>query len=129
MSRSFPFTAASSKACSMPRRARIGERRIHTDRCLRDFEQNDDGVSATFVNHDDVIREVAHGDALIAADGIHSAVRHALYPDEGPPAWNGVMMWRGAVEYPPFLTGRSMIIAGGLHHKLVAYPVSNQTRK
>jgi 5-methylphenazine-1-carboxylate 1-monooxygenase len=38
-------------------------------------------------------------------------------------------MWRGAVEYPPFLTGRSMLIAGGLHRKLVAYPISNQTSK
>jgi 5-methylphenazine-1-carboxylate 1-monooxygenase len=37
------------------------------------------------------------------------------------------MIWRGAVEYPPFLTGRSMIIAGGMRAKLVLYPMSNQT--
>jgi 5-methylphenazine-1-carboxylate 1-monooxygenase len=37
------------------------------------------------------------------------------------------MLWRGAVEYPPFLTGRSMIISGGNRSKLVVYPISNQT--
>jgi 2-polyprenyl-6-methoxyphenol hydroxylase-like FAD-dependent oxidoreductase len=108
-------------------RERIGDGRIHTDRQLSEFEQTDDGVAATFVGRDGETKGVAHGDALIAADGIHSTVRRAFYPDEGPPSWNGVMMWRGAVEYPPFLTGRSMIIAGGLNRKLVAYPISNQT--
>ena len=32
---------------------------------------------------------------LIAADGIHSAVRDKLYPQEGPPIWNGRILWRG----------------------------------
>jgi 2-polyprenyl-6-methoxyphenol hydroxylase-like FAD-dependent oxidoreductase len=110
-------------------RERIGDGSIHTDRQLRDFGQTDDGVTATFIGHDGETKGAAHGDALIAADGIHSTVRRAFYPNEGAPAWNGVMMWRGAVEYPPFLTGRSMLIAGGLHRKLVAYPISNQTSK
>jgi hypothetical protein len=37
------------------------------------------------------------------------------------------MLWRGAVEYPSFLTGRSMIISGGNRSKAVLYPISNQT--
>jgi len=41
---------------------------------------------------------------LIGADGIHSAVREALYPNEGPARWNGAMLWRGAIEWPCFLT-------------------------
>jgi 2-polyprenyl-6-methoxyphenol hydroxylase-like FAD-dependent oxidoreductase len=66
-----------------------------------------------------------HGDALIAADGIHSTVRRAFYPDEGPPRWNGMLQWRGAVEQPPFLTGRSMLIAGRRERRrLVLYPIS-----
>jgi hypothetical protein len=52
-----------------------------------------------------------------AADGIHSTVCRTCYRDEGPLACNGVMMWRGAVEYAPFLTGRSMLIAGGMKTK------------
>lgn len=51
------------------------------------------------------------GRIVLGADGIHSAVRAGLFPDEGPPPWNGVMMWRGATEWPTFLDGRSMIVA------------------
>jgi 5-methylphenazine-1-carboxylate 1-monooxygenase len=112
-------------------RARIGAANIHTAHQLHDFAQGDHGVTATFIRRDGSDETVtARGDALIAADGIHSTVRRLFYPDEGPPTWNGVMMWRGAVEYPPFLTGRSMIIAGGMKQsKLVLYPISDRTSK
>jgi 5-methylphenazine-1-carboxylate 1-monooxygenase len=111
--------------------ARIGEKKIHTAHQLQNFAQDDHGVSATFIRRDGSDETVtARGDALIAADGIHSTVRRILYPDEGSPSWNGMMMWRGAVEYPPFLTGRSMIIAGGKNMaRLVLYPISSRTSK
>jgi 2-polyprenyl-6-methoxyphenol hydroxylase-like FAD-dependent oxidoreductase len=111
--------------------ARIGEEKIHTAHQLQDFVQDDHGVAATFIRRagpDETV--TARGDALIAADGIHSTVRRILYPNEGLPTWNGMMMWRGAVAYPPFLTGRSMIIAGGKNMaRLVLYPISDQTSK
>jgi 2-polyprenyl-6-methoxyphenol hydroxylase-like FAD-dependent oxidoreductase len=110
-------------------RERIGDGRIHTDRQLCDVAQSEEGVAATFVGRDGEAKGVAQGDALIAADGIHSTVRRKFYPQEGPPAWNGIMMWRGALEYPPFLTGRSMIVAGGMDSKLVVYPISNRTSR
>jgi 5-methylphenazine-1-carboxylate 1-monooxygenase len=111
--------------------ARIGENNIHTARQLRSFAQDDHGVTAVFIQRDGRDDAVtSRGDALIAADGIHSTARRLLYPNEGAPAWNGVMMWRGAVEYPPFLTGRSMIIAGGKNMaRLVIYPISERTGK
>src|SRR6476619_2432814 len=68
--------------------------------------------------------EAIHTDCLIGADGIHSRVRERLFPDEGPPCWNGLMLWRGARDWPAFLTGRSMIVAGGLHAKVVVYPIA-----
>ena len=39
-------------------------------------------------------------DLLIGADGIHSAVRRAVYPDEGAPPWNGLVLWRGTAIVP-----------------------------
>ena len=35
-----------------------------------------------------------------------------------------MMLWRGARDWPVFLTGRSMIIAGGLNAKAVVYPIA-----
>ncbi|MEU2395986.1 FAD-dependent monooxygenase [Streptomyces sp. NPDC007369] len=64
-------------------------------------------------------------DLLIGADGINSAVRAAMYPDEGPPLRNGICMWRGITETAPFLDGRTMVIIGcNSRVKAVAYAVS-----
>jgi 2-polyprenyl-6-methoxyphenol hydroxylase-like FAD-dependent oxidoreductase len=63
-------------------------------------------------------------DCVIAADGIHSRVRAMHYPDEGMPIWNGCILWRGVTESAPFLTGRSMFMAGHQNQKFVCYPIS-----
>src|SRR3978361_488709 len=34
------------------------------------------------------------------------------------------MLWRGARDWPKFLTGKSMIVAGGLNAKVVVYPIA-----
>ncbi|MGJ6964378.1 flavin-dependent oxidoreductase [Streptosporangium sp. G11] len=62
-------------------------------------------------------------DLLIGADGIHSAIRARLFPGEGPPPWNGLILWRGTTYGAPFLTGRSMIMVGDGTQKFVAYPI------
>jgi 2-polyprenyl-6-methoxyphenol hydroxylase-like FAD-dependent oxidoreductase len=61
---------------------------------------------------------------VIAADGIRSAVRAQLHPQEGPPIPNGAILWRGVTRTTPFLSGRSMIMAGYRARKFVAYPIS-----
>jgi 2-polyprenyl-6-methoxyphenol hydroxylase-like FAD-dependent oxidoreductase len=109
-------------------RARLGESRIHTGHRLGAFTQDDAGVTAWFFGRDGSHRATAHGDILIGADGIHSMVRETLYPNEGPARWNGSMLWRGAIEWPEFLTGRSMVIAGGMAAKLVIYPIAEGSR-
>ena len=38
------------------------------------------------------------------------------------------MLWRGALDWPAFLDGRSMIVAGGLAAKLVVYPIAEGAR-
>ena len=103
---------------------RLGPEVICTSRRLIGFDQDDDGVTVAFGDHAGAEIESIRGAALVGADGIHSTVRAALYPDEGPPRWNGIMLWRGATQWPAFLTGRSMIIAGGMEAKVVLYPIA-----
>ena len=64
-------------------------------------------------------------DVLIAADGIHSVARAQRYPGEGPPLWNGSLLWRGVAEIEPVLDGRSMIWAGHPDQKFVGYPIAD----
>jgi 2-polyprenyl-6-methoxyphenol hydroxylase-like FAD-dependent oxidoreductase len=104
-------------------RERLGDARVHTGHRLGAFRQDDSGVTAYFFDRSGSHRATAHGDVLVGADGIHSAVRGTLYPNEGPARWNGAMLWRGAIDWPKFLTGRSMIVAGGMAAKLVVYPI------
>lgn len=62
-------------------------------------------------------------DLLIGCDGIHSAIRKGMYPNEGDPKWDGITMWR-AVSYMPANTiFESMIIAGKSEHRMVMYPI------
>ncbi|MGF6309632.1 2-polyprenyl-6-methoxyphenol hydroxylase-like FAD-dependent oxidoreductase [Bradyrhizobium sp. i1.8.4] len=103
---------------------RLGADAIRTGCRLGSFTQDEGGVSAYFFDRSGAHVHTAHGDILIGADGIHSKVREMLFPDEGGPCWNGLMLWRGATDWPAFLTGRSMIIAGGLNAKAVIYPIA-----
>lgn len=65
-------------------------------------------------------------DALLGADGIHSALRALRYPDEGLPVYGGRILWRAVSRTKPFLSGASMIMAGHPNQKFVAYPISAQ---
>src|SRR5436309_9104460 len=110
-------------------RARLGESRIHTRHRLAHFREDETGVTAYFFDRNGSHRATARGDVLIGCDGIHSKVRGTLYPNEGPARWNGSMLWRGAIDWPKFLTGRSMVIAGGMAAKLVVYPIGEGARE
>jgi 5-methylphenazine-1-carboxylate 1-monooxygenase len=74
------------------------------------------GSPVTGLDHD--------ADLLIGADGIRSSVRQALFPDEGRPLWGGDVLWRGTTYSTPFMTGRSMIMAGDDVQKIVIYPIA-----
>jgi 2-polyprenyl-6-methoxyphenol hydroxylase-like FAD-dependent oxidoreductase len=63
-------------------------------------------------------------DALVGADGIHSVTRQTIISGADPTRWNGIIVLRGAAEWPKFLTGQSMLIAGGMKAKAVIYPIA-----
>jgi 2-polyprenyl-6-methoxyphenol hydroxylase-like FAD-dependent oxidoreductase len=110
-------------------RERLGSDRIHLGHHLLRFELRPGGVSAVFCDRETgAALPVVHGRALIAADGIHSAARRSLFPDEGPPRWNGAVMWRGLVEGPAILDGHTMIMAGHTRQKFVCYPIRERAK-
>ena len=100
-------------------RARLGADAVRFGHHLVEHQEFDEGVIALFRGGDPVM-----GSVLVGADGIHSALRAHNLRDEGPPIWNGAILWRGVTEGAPFLGGRTMIMAGHEFQKFVAYPIS-----
>ena len=103
---------------------RLGAERVHSGQRLVRFSQDGDKVTGVFTDRAGNETERV-GDVLIGADGIHSTVRRHYHPDQGDPSWNGMLMWRGATWWKPYLDGKTMIIAGGMSAKLVLYPIFN----
>ena len=89
---------------------------------LLGFTQDGDGVAARFATASGEV--TLTGAALIGADGIHSTLRALLHPADGGIRWNGIQMWRGAVDWPEFDGGDAMVIAGDAVAKLVLYPIA-----
>jgi 2-polyprenyl-6-methoxyphenol hydroxylase-like FAD-dependent oxidoreductase len=106
---------------------RLGPDAVRTGYHFSDFEETASGVRAAFVERrSGAAREAAEGSILIGCDGIHSTLRARFAPGEGPPKWNGAILWRGVTESTPFLDGRTMIMAGHERQKFVCYPISRE---
>jgi 2-polyprenyl-6-methoxyphenol hydroxylase-like FAD-dependent oxidoreductase len=61
---------------------------------------------------------------LIAADGLHSAVRAQMHPKQPPIHWGGAIMWRGMTPGVPIRSGASFVGLGTHRHRVVFYPIS-----
>lgn len=97
---------------------------VESDCALTAFEQTESAVVAKFKSRSGSAPEDVSGGVLIGCDGIHSAVRRQLYPNEGPPIWGGAVLWRGTTTEKPFLDGATMAMAGHEFQKFVTYPIS-----
>ena len=104
--------------------SRLGPERLHTGHRLVDFTQSPSRVTARFNDRSEDRLVDIESEILVGADGIHSAVRQQLHPDQGLPHPSGLVLWRGAVRAPAFLDGRTMFMAGDDDQKAVVYPVS-----
>ncbi len=101
---------------------RLGTDRIVTDRECIGFEQDEAGATAHFKDGGGNPAS-ARGAALIACDGINSAVRRKLVPGDDV-VFAGINTWRGVTRRKPILTGRSYMRVGSiLTGKLVIYPI------
>jgi 2-polyprenyl-6-methoxyphenol hydroxylase-like FAD-dependent oxidoreductase len=98
---------------------RLGKDAVQLGHKVTHIDQEAGGVTLRFENGD-----AARGAVAIGCDGIHSATRRQLFPDEGPPKYSGVNMWRGAVRWPAFLGGDTMLSSGWMTvGKTVIYPI------
>ena len=106
-------------------RARAGNDRLVTNHHCIGVEQDASGVSVHFSDGPGgANRSIVRGRAVIACDGINSAIRKQLFPDEGEPRYSGINMWRGVTRWKPMLSGASMVRAGWMSHgKMVIYPI------
>lgn len=96
----------------------LGREALRTGFALTRFEQHGEAIRLNFGNGEAVIADV-----VIGADGIHSAVRRQLYPDEGRPKWNGVSLFRSTTRLPAGSFGPNMLWAGHSQQKFIAYPI------
>ena len=100
----------------------LGTDRVITDRRMISFASTDRHATANFQSTHGMAESV-QSDLLICADGIHSAAREQMYPNEGAPIYSGRLLWRATSLAKPYLSGASMIMAGYEDQKFVCYPI------
>lgn len=102
---------------------RLGPYAVVLGARIEGYSQTPEGVTA-HVLHKNGRKEDVAGSLLIAADGLHSAVRAQMHPDQPPIQWGGAVMWRGTAKTPPMRSGSSFIGLGTSRHRMVLYPIS-----
>jgi 2-polyprenyl-6-methoxyphenol hydroxylase-like FAD-dependent oxidoreductase len=106
---------------------RIGKDAVQLASRVTGYRKDANGVTA-FVERDGATSEVP-GALLIGADGIHSAVRAQMHPNQPPIHWGGAVMWRGTTWGKPIRGGASFVGLGTHRQRMVFYPISKPDPK
>jgi 2-polyprenyl-6-methoxyphenol hydroxylase-like FAD-dependent oxidoreductase len=108
-------------------RARLGAGAVRPGTAFVSFTDSPSNVAVRVRDRSSGVISALRADVLVGADGLYSGVRAQLHPDEPAPRWGGIMMWRGVLDGEPFLTGRTVAVAGtNADLKFVAYPISRR---
>jgi 5-methylphenazine-1-carboxylate 1-monooxygenase len=103
---------------------RMGAEVVRPGKRVTGYRNQPDGtVKAIIQDADGTVSEEA-GSLLIGADGLHSAVRARMHPDQPPIHWGGAIMWRGTSPGKPIRSGASFVGLGTHRHRMVFYPIS-----
>jgi 5-methylphenazine-1-carboxylate 1-monooxygenase len=106
-------------------RDRLGPDAIRTDHECTGIEQDEHGATVHFKAGTGAARESVRADAVVACEGINSAIRKQFYPDDKV-AFAGINTWRGITRRKPILDGRTYMRVGSiLTGKIVIYPIIN----
>lgn len=105
-------------------RKRLGSDAVACDHQLVGLDQTDAEVTLRFMaTSGGSARPPVTADAVIACDGVNSAVRRTFYPDEMV-AFTGINTWRGVTRRKPILDGRTYMRVGSIKTgKIVIYPI------
>ena len=104
-------------------RERLGPTAVRLGHRVTGYRQTAEGVTALVETRDGQRSEI-EGSLLVAADGLHSAVRAQMHPAQPPIQWGGAVMWRGTTPGRPIRSGASFVGVGSLRHRVVLYPIS-----
>ena len=103
--------------------AQAGENAVRLGHRLLHASHSNTGITARF----EVGKELVdiEADAIIGADGLHSALRRQLVPEDGGIKWSGITIWRGIADWPIWRGGDHMLCAGDMQKKLIFYPIGS----
>ncbi len=103
---------------------RLGVDAVRTGHRVVGYRNDADGVTALVRNAGGTTTEL-RGGLLIGCDGLHSAVRAQMHPEQPPIHWGGAIMWRGTTPGVPIRSGASFVGLGTHRHRVVFYPISH----
>ncbi len=89
------------------------------------YTRHSDGTVSARIQDREGTERLVPATLLIGADGIHSAIRAQMHPDQPPIHWGGAVMWRGTVWARPIRSGSSFVGLGTHRHRMVIYPISH----
>ena len=105
-------------------RERAGDDAMLLGHRVTGYDKHADGTVTALGERADGSTFRESGTLLLGADGIHSAVRAQMHPDQPPIHWGGTIMWRGTTQARPIRTDASFVGLGSARHRVVIYPIS-----
>jgi 2-polyprenyl-6-methoxyphenol hydroxylase-like FAD-dependent oxidoreductase len=108
---------------------RIGPQAVRLGSRVNGYRNEADGSVTALIEHADGSTSETRGALLIGADGIHSAIRAQMHPDQPPIHWGGAIMWRGTTWGKPIRSGSSFVGLGTHRERVVFYPISHPDPK
>ncbi|MFO1402777.1 MAG: flavin-dependent oxidoreductase [Steroidobacteraceae bacterium] len=103
---------------------RLGPDAVRLGASVSGYRRAADGSVLAQVTHADGSSAEIAGALLVGADGIHSAIRQRMHPQQPPIHWGGKLMWRGVTRAAPIRTGSSFVGLGTHRQRIVFYPIS-----
>jgi 2-polyprenyl-6-methoxyphenol hydroxylase-like FAD-dependent oxidoreductase len=104
---------------------RLGDDAIHLGVGVTGYSQDESGVTLDLLHDDGRTEQVRHA-AVIAADGIKSAIRKQMFPELSEPHFSGITMWRGTTVMEPFRNGHTILHIGDPNiASMIVYPIAD----